>query len=228
MNLIYRPCPSDLLIRLFGERLSFDTGPVVAGGAARLLWFNELAPLVKYTQSRSVAKSDIDVFVYNGFRQFETTRDYIEQQYNRRKTQPRVTRTGFDIVSLASDIPTSRFETPNAISYNNCELDHRYYTIQLIKQSRQGLLGLFDSFDLVNCHFATDGRTVVATSEAVAAWQENKLVRNPGCQQDVKLDRMLKYLTLGLMPDRTLWTSIMKKTVEARTAGGFPDADYEF
>jgi hypothetical protein len=225
MNLVYRPCPSDLLIRLFGEQLSFFTGPIVAGGAARLLWFNELAPLVKYTQSRSVAKSDIDVFVYNGFRQFETTRDYIEQQYNRRKPQPRVTTTAFD---LACAIPTPRFETHNAISYNNCELDGRYYNIQLIKHSRQGLLGIFDSFDLVNCHFATDGRTVVATAEAVAAWQANKLVRNPDCQQDVKLDRMLKYLTLGLMPDRTLWNSIMKKTVEARTAGGFPDADYEF
>lgn len=224
MHLVSRPCPTDLITQLLGVDLNFDTGPVVAGGAARLLWFNEIAPLMNHTQNRIVGQSDIDVFVYQGHSQLRATRDYIEHRYNRTLIADRDT-TGFGMCQSSN---IGRYETTNAISYNSCMWQEKYYNIQLIKRPMHSVSEIFDSFDLVNCQFATDGRTVVATPEAVAAWQSHKLVLNPRYQKEVKLDRMLKYLTKGLMPDQPLWKCIMEKTLQARTAGGFPDADYDF
>jgi hypothetical protein len=214
MNLVSRPCSTDLLRRLFDNNLSLRSGAVVAGGAARLLWFHKLAPLENPTQCRVVTQSDIDVFVYDHL-QFETLQNYVERRYNRQKYQPHG-----DFLSL-------RYETQNAISYQNCVWDKKYYNIQLIKQPRRDLHDIFDSFDLVNCQFATDGHTVVATAEAVTAWQNQKLVYNYNCKDPIKLDRMLKYLTSGLVPDQTLWSKIITAAVTARNTG-FSDADYEF
>jgi len=215
MHLVSRPCPTDLLKRMFDDTLSFSSGAVVAGGAARLLWFNELAPLEKLTQNRVVTQSDIDVFVYPSHCEFLFMKDYIEQRYDRKPS------------SVGMPAPT--YETVNAISYNNCKLDEKFYSIQLIKRHRRDLTDIFNCFDLVNCQFATDGRTIVATAQAVTAWQEHRLVMNGQYDNKaIKLDRMLKYLAMGLMPDRILWNHIMTKAVEARSVGMFPDGDYDF
>lgn len=203
-----------------GNTLDLQLGSWVAGGAARLLWHNTLAPLQKLTKNRIDGHHDIDVFSIDHV-QVKELITQVRDQYH-----PGSAPDQLDLFSMAVSMVGSSddiFETDNAISFNNCLMDEHYYTIQVIKKPRSSLRELFDSFDLINCQYATDGRWVVATQAALESWYEKKLAFNPHCNQELNLSRMVKYLSYDLAPNKELTRSILKSAVYGRDNGVFDD-----
>lgn len=228
MHLVYRPCASDILAKMFDNQLSFHAGPVVAGGAARCMWFNQLAPLEKLTTQNTVTQSDIDVFPLANGMGYHGLKNYVVKRYFPQMRKIIAQSDPPEIWSQSPKPEVQFYESHNAMSWNNCRFENKYYKIQVIKKTYNNLEDLFDNFDFVNCQFATDGRVVVATAQALEAWRSNALVSNEKYHKSPGLDRISKYLTLGANPNRQLWNVILKKCIDARVTGGFSDDDYNF
>lgn len=229
MKLYYRKCP-DLIKKMFGNQFDLDYGGWIAGGAARYLWLNELSPLMSSTMNNN-HQHDIDIWSRTP-EQYNKITSYIHYELIQRKLiifdqhemtcgQPIHKLNDFTITCYDSDI----YQSNNAISYFNCQHAENYYIVQIIRKPVDSLETLFNSFDIVNCQFATDGEWVVCTHEALDAWQDNKLVMNRNSPSPLKLARMVKYISHGLTVDKELWNNITQAALTARTTG-ICDDDY--
>lgn len=199
-------------------QINIENGPWIAGGCARKLWFGE-----------DWKNGDIDLF----FQNHEVFKEYSE----RMNSLPEIT---IDNLRLK---PRLQIETKQAITYvmddvdsmkpvsNFCDLVPKRsigdkYTIQLINRNfYQTLDDVFSDFDLTVCKFATDGKTIVASEDAVDDCIRKSLVLNSTQSRNTsKLNpkRIIKYMMLYGFEATS---PIMSEMIRQHQSGEIHDAD---
>lgn len=198
------------LISLAGG-CNIRTGPWIAGGAARRLWFGE-----------PWERGDVDFWFSN------------QDQFDRARTQLH----SFVSSSVLNDIDFSMHQsgpknkaihsTSNAITYR--VLLSRVSTediasAQIIRTRWFGDLDeIFGYFDFTVCKFATDGNTVFAAPDAVKHAEERMLVYNQQEGTDTPRicpKRVIKYGLYGFTAERM----VMKALLDRRTPEGRIEMD---
>lgn len=176
--------PSDLGKFLAGlPPLSLDSGPVVAGGAARRAWCNQ-----------HWMAADVDVF----FRDEQQRRRWQAQFEKIIGVRDRPSLDDFENMFTSKESSGYlSISTPNADTYHVPYLGH-VIKVQLINtRFSNSVSELWNDFDFdVSC-FATDGHTVVASPEALESLTTRKLTpRNSTVKKNLTL-RVLKYQIYG-------------------------------
>lgn len=181
-------------------KLNLTTGPWIAGGTARKLWFNE--PWYEH---------DIDYF-FNSHDEFKTASNAADEFMS-------VYRSAINDNMLDEHIKTNfvdprfmrmshhEFKTDNASSYrikikeNNEEITGSV-KIQLIRrQYYKSVEDIWNDFDFTICNFATDGNIVIADQQAINDCNHKVIRMNSLSVRRTDLKRVMKYTAYGFNPD---------------------------
>lgn len=176
--------PSDLGKFLAGlPPLSLDSGPVVAGGAARRAWCN-----------KDWREADVDVFFRN-----KQQRTRWQAQFEKIiGIRDRPSLNDFEnLFSMKASSGSLSISTPNADTYH-VPYQGKIIKVQLINtRFSDSVDSLWNDFDFDASCFATDGHTVVASPEALVSLTTRKLThRHNNLNKNLTL-RVLKYQIYG-------------------------------
>ena len=170
--------------------LNLETGPWIVGGAGRKLY-----------QNSTWTGGDVDVFFRDDHQRREWTRRLLERNDDKLEDSG-------DLEDLFAVYTPKRkpqiimtYYTDNAETWTLTVKHQETYhdvKIQLIKaRMAPNLQAIWDGFDFTVCQFATDGSSIVATSEATQDLSANQLVVvDPKNSRCLPL-RILKYYTYG-------------------------------
>lgn len=101
------------------------------------------------------------------------------------------------------------------------------FKVQLIKKEWcQNLFDIFINFDFTCCQFATDGKTIVASKDAVLDCQNKTLRFNNLAKRELDSRRVIKYLFYGFTPDKGILKKIIALSNENTLSQGWGDAEY--
>lgn len=213
MKFRFRRCEHELLTDLLPGRLDLSYGSWIAGGAARCMWFNQ--PQHIASEASQNYRHDIDIFSSS-----EQARDNVKSYIEKKWFQETPNVQDFGEIMLQRKPPyRDIMKTQNATTYIGCAHNDRYMNLQVINRLALSLDELFDSFDFINCHFATNGIWMVTTEQALDSWQQGIIQRNPRYSGDIKIARILKYCVYGLTPPRDMWNELVSKSLETRSQG---------
>lgn len=175
--------------------LDIQQGPVVAGGAARRLWFDQ-----------DWAKGDIDVFFVN---QQQRTEWATAFEHKRGVNKSELSTSLFTFGTKASTYKS--MSTDNADTY---VLECRDFNLklQVIKtRYADNFVELFKDFDFAASCFATDGRTAVAMQTALTSVAQKKLIMNNTTNDKNLALRVLKYHVYGFEAEDSLLRTVADK-----------------
>lgn len=175
---VTKPVINSNLLKIIGHLPphNLELGPWIAGGAARLTWYN-----------RNVGDHDIDVF----FKNEQQWAEYSQFCSNK--------------FTIEHSITTSNAST------NEIKIDDFKIKLQIIKKDwYENYTGIFNNFDFTCCQFVTDGKTVVATEDAIADCSQEILRHNSYTKRELDTRRIIKYLLYGFKPDNNILTQIVK------------------
>lgn len=213
MKFRFRRCEHDLLTDLLPSRLDLSYGSWIAGGAARCMWFNKPEHIASVASHHY--RHDIDIFCASEQARDDVKSYIVKKWFNLVPT----VHDPWEISLQAKPPYTNIMKTQNATTYIGCAHNDRHMNLQVINRLALSLDELFDSFDFINCHFATNGIWMVTTEQALDSWQQGIIQRNPRYSGDIKIARILKYCVYGLTPPRDMWKELVSKSLETRSQG---------
>jgi len=193
-ELVYKPITDTTyrrLIERFVPNCNFKTGAWIAGGSVRKVWFG----LPWDTQ-------DIDLF-FASEEQFQLTKSSLVEKMPEPASASLFEFDTFSAlpIKIAS---VSEYETNNAVTYTlytDKEFDHRIFKIQTIKRYFvNNIKELFQSFDFTVTQFATDGKIMVTTRQALRDCEEKRLQMIPDTSRSINALRTIKYCAYGFEP----------------------------
>ena len=170
---------------------NLDSGPWIAGGAARLAWHNI-----------DIGNHDIDVFFKN------------EQQW------------------LAYSQFCNKFKIEDSIvtanaSTHEIKIEGLKIKLQIIKKDwYEDYVSIFNNFDFNCCQFVTDGKTIVATEDAISDCSQKILRHNSHTKKDLDTRRIIKYLLYGFNPDKNILTRIIELNHSNELASNWEQNEY--
>lgn len=176
------------LSSLIGE-FNLETGPWIAGGTARRLWYGE--PWEKY---------DIDIFFQNQLA-FNNTVNALHSL--------------LDCKNRA--VALLQHKSKNAILYNIdfrniYQSSVNFLQVQAIRLNfYNNLKEVFDDFDLTICKFATDGITCIASDDALQDCKDNVIRINESSTKKLKASRIIKYSDYGFDADERIMKELLKQ-----------------
>ncbi len=191
------------LISIIGP-CNLETGPWIAGGCARKLWFGE-----------PWDTGDIDLF-FPSVESFKRTCDILENIVNESIVSDHVLDGPYSLKPKQSTSPVHR--TENAITYK-IQIGRIFpdlVDVQAIrKQWHASLKDVFDSFDFTACRFATDGKLIVADEVSVND-SANKMLRltdgsRSATPKRVGARRVIKYGIYGFCADREIMEELLSQ-----------------
>lgn len=195
-ELVYKPITNETyrrLIERFVPDCNFKTGFWIAGGSVRKVWFD-----------LPWEDQDIDLF-FASETQFQLTKTNLVGKLP--KSEP-VSLSLFDF-NVTEALPVkmssvSEYETANAVTYTvytDSEFDHKPFKIQAIKRYFVNNINeLFDSFDFTVTQFATDGKIMVTTRQALQDCEQKRLQMIPETSRPINALRTIKYTAYGFEP----------------------------
>jgi len=197
---------NDNIIRVVADAVggcNLDSGPWIAGGTARRLWFD-----IPWYQH------DIDFFFSNmqSWRLADEKIDSIlKKQQSEIDSKPSTDLFKRQATLMSSDdVNLSKYITKNAVTYRIKVLD-RILSIQLIRNEFYNTLNdLWDRFDFTVCKFATNGKTILADLQAVDHCIERKLIMNDSTRT-LSARRVIKYSLYGFDADRDIVTELLRQ-----------------
>jgi hypothetical protein len=175
-------------------------GPWIAGGCVRKLW-----------QDLEWKNEDIDIFFANEqqFTKFIKNFDVgnIDNEDN--------IFTDFKNTLIRKDQYVLTHITENANTYqlttNGNILGNNVFKVQLVKNRFfKSVSELFNNFDLCTCKFVSDGNNMWATNDAIKSINDWNILINPDYKRDIKVIRLMKYMSYGFNLDDTLYLDILK------------------
>lgn len=136
--------------------INLDTGPWVAGGAARRVFLGD-----------EISGSDIDIFAASAF-QMDMARKTFEMPHPSRSVVRTAAnkRTGTVNLQVVFAAQCAVEEAPDYMARQTIPFEHEI-KVQIIAKYFPTVEDMFADFDFTVCEFATDGRTIVTTEEAV-------------------------------------------------------------
>ena len=169
--------------------LDIKNGPWIAGGSARLLWYDKF---------NLVSKSnihDIDIFVKDDAQFFKITK--------------KIKNTSIFRLLFHNIQHPLIYETPNAVTYTfrhqfTYHVTYGYdivFRLQVIKNYGPSITEIMDKFDLTVCKFATDGKILIADSNAIDDVSNNVLRINNTFTGKLNAVRVTKYAAYGFDPE---------------------------
>lgn len=175
--------------------LSMESGPWIAGGCARRLWYG-----------LPWKASDVDLF-FPDQASFDDACSLLETLHIKTDV---IHADGYSTSLLQTKGPTV---TENAKTYlvQIGKIYPNIATVQVVcKQWPATVDDLFDNFDLTVCKFASDGRTVVAKPIAVDDCQSMTLRSEPDSNLMPLAGRIVKYSIYGFEPSREIMFNILR------------------
>ncbi len=191
------------IINLIGG-CNIDTGPWIAGGTPRRLWYDE--PWEGF---------DVDIFFPN-FEAYHAVKLKLEKIKNKSKRFS-ITDLLFGKAEEASSIKHP-ITTDNAITFKiELPIEKNTVSIQLIKLNwYDNVKELWDDFDLSVCKFVTDGKSIIADDDAIDGC-DNKILRyNKTTIRPLIASRVLKYAKYGFDPDIDIMTKMIEQYQEGK------------
>ena len=89
------------------------------------------------------------------------------------------------------------------------------FKIQIIKKPFDSIEKIFDYFDFTVCQFATDGKTIIASEEAIVDCHKNLINYIPSEKRSkLKLKRIMKYVAYGFYPTKFVANYILGEIKE--------------
>lgn len=199
-DLVYKPLENQEFsnfIRSFGE-CDLHNGPWVAGGSVRKVW-----------HGLPWRGQDVDWF-FQDASAFSSFKSNMDTKYLSRSPIDRAFMED-DLVSITikSDRIVDCFSTDNAETYSNNSDDG--WKVQAIrKYFPKDLSELFLSFDFTVCQFATDGRMMVATKEAIRDCNDKVINMVENSTKRLAVWRTMKYAAYGFSPTDECMREILK------------------
>ncbi len=195
-ELIYKPITDKTYRRLIARYVSncnFNTGAWIAGGSVRKVWFD-----------LPWEHQDIDMF-FSSQTQFELMQTELTEKLpsDNTATEPLFLDLNFNNIAVKT-ARYSEYETDNAVTYTiytDSEFDHQMFKIQAIKRYFPSNINeLFQSFDFTVTQFATDGKIMVTTRQALKDCEERRLQMIKGTSRPINALRTIKYSAYGFEP----------------------------
>jgi len=130
------------------------------------------------------------------------------------------------VIALNKLNATISYESNNATTFD-LPVSGVIFKVQLIKKEWcQNLFDIFNNFDFTCCQFATDGKTIVSTKDAIVDCQ-NKILRfNSRATKVLDSRRVIKYSFYGFTPDKNILKKIIALSNENTLSQGWGDAEY--
>lgn len=185
-----------------------ETGPWIAGGAARRLWFGE-----------PWTNGDVDIWFADPM-QFERARGLLDA-FVRQSVLYDHALTPWTIASSSSPRPIH--ESSNAITYRvllSNVTSGDIAAAQIIRTRwMKDVADIFGYFDFTVCKFATDGNELVAAEDALEHANIRRLMINSTARREsarVCPRRVIKYGLYGFQAD----AEIMRHFIEQRARDG--------
>lgn len=179
--MIQQPVQDSFYSKIVSERTNLETGPWVAGGSVRKVWFN-----------KPWQNQDIDFFFANE----QQLNKFCETASENNVKRPHVTSNAISYtVEVKSSIVQSQVIKLQAIR-------KRFYL---------SYEEIINDFDINLCQFVTDGRIMLTTEQAIADCQDNMIRANPLFNKSIKPQRILKYSAYGFDPDPQLLANLFNE-----------------
>jgi hypothetical protein len=203
-ELVYKPITDKTyrrLIKQFIPHCNFKTGAWVAGGSVRKVWFD-----------LPWESQDIDLFFANQD-QFDQLKTHLSKIPITDNTAIFDLDLNFQSIAPLKSTNLAEYETNNAVTYTvytDKEFDHKPFKIQAIKRYFVNNINeLFQSFDFTVTQFATDGKIMVTTRQALKDCEEKRLQMIEGTARSINALRTIKYTAYGFEPVDALMEQVI-------------------
>ncbi|MBX9699948.1 MAG: hypothetical protein K2X74_10965 [Acetobacteraceae bacterium] len=214
------PIISKLLDHIKKPNISY--GPWIAGGAARMLWFD-----------KPWHEHDIDFF-FPTVKMFDKIKKKLDKlvltKSERKKNKTNVEKLlskirGQDIFEATTTESSKRHVTPNACTYT-LTFDKTEIKAQIInRQFYQTVDDVWNDFDFRVCNFATDGKILIADANGIEDCKNQVLICNEPLTRRIDVKRTIKYSLYGFSPEEKIVRELFKQHKDGTLMEGWKD-DY--
>lgn len=209
------PIISELLDNIKKPNISY--GPWIAGGVARMLWFEK--PWYEH---------DIDFF-FPTEKMFAKAKKKLEKFVltdQERKSIKRERKQGnktFSIRNVAQSSTELTHITPNACTYS-FKLGGKDIKAQIInRQFYDSVDAIWSDFDFRVCNFATDGKILIADVNAVKDCENKTLICNDPLTRKIDVKRTIKYSIYGFNPEEKIIKDLFRQHSDGTLMEGWMD-----
>jgi len=211
------PIISSLLSHV--KKLNIGYGPWIAGGVARMLWFD-----------KPWHAHDIDFFfptvkmfskMKNKLDKLSLTKDEVKLIKTATETEKKLGQA----IEISSSIPKARHVTENACTYRLTINDTKIIAQIINRQYYSSVDDIWNDFDFRVCNFATDGKIIIADSNGVKDCENNVLICNDPLTRRLDVKRTIKYSLYGFNPEEKILKELLRQHKQGTLLEGWGD-DY--
>ena len=176
--------------------LDLKNGPWIAGGCARRLWYG--LPWKSH---------DVDLFFPNQSA-FNAVCSKLDNQVFRSSEHLLELKTNVELKTNDNPYVTQLARTYQIQIGRVCP---NMVKLQAVRKNWYGSMDeIFNGFDITVCKFATDGKTLVATQDAISDCDANVMRSNRELDRAISVNRIIKYSAYGFEPTRDIMANLLE------------------